>query len=89
MWRQTRIGLGLGVGFEAYVDFCVANQLVGNVAAAISDGFSSEVGVGIPASFGGVCIAGSGGRMLNSGCRDNPHWLPLNTQSGHVDDYIF
>lgn len=76
-------------GFEAYVDLYVGNQLVGDVAAAIFDGFRREIGVGVPASVGGVCIAGPGGRMLDSGCSDNPHWLPLNTQSGHVDDYIF
>lgn len=63
---------------------------MGDVAAAASDRFITQVRVGIPASVGGVCVAGSGGGVLHSRCGDDPHRLPLSTQNVSADagDFI-
>lgn len=65
----------------AYIYLCVVNKLVSNVFAAILCSFGGEVSIRIPASVGRVCITCSWRGMLHSGCCDNSHRFPWNTQN--------
>lgn len=65
----------------AYIYLCVVNKLVSNVFAAILSSFGGKGSIRIPASVSRVCITRSRRGMLHSGCCDNSHRFPWNTQN--------
>lgn len=58
---------------KAYIYFCVVNQLVCNVTAAVLDGLSREIRVRVPASVGSVSVGCRRRGVLHSGCGYDSH----------------